>query len=66
MTLGVVMSVEVCHNCYGYRKVYSAAAMVTQLLDKQFSSAVSSHISINSGHHIECIDVPYSGKFSEV
>lgn len=49
------MSVEVCHNCYGYRKVYSPAAMVTQLLDKQYSSTVSSHISITSGHHIEYI-----------
>ena len=47
------MSVEVCLDCYGYRTVYSPAAMVTQLLDEQYSSAVSSHISVNSGHHIE-------------
>ena len=46
------MSVEVCLDCYGYRTVYSAA-MVTQLLDEQYSNFVSSHISVNSGHHIE-------------
>lgn len=47
------MSVEVCQNCYGYRIVYSPAAMVTQLLDEQYSHTVSSHTNINSGHHIE-------------
>ena len=51
--LNVVMSMEVCLDCYGYRTVYSPAAMVTQLLDEQYSSAVSSHISVYSGHHIE-------------
>ena len=51
--LNVVMSVKVCLDCYGYRAVYSPAAMVTQLLDEQYSCAVSSHVSVYSGHHIE-------------
>lgn len=49
----VVMSVEVCLNCYGYRRVYSPAAMVTQLLDERYSCTVSNHTSVTSVHHIE-------------
>ena len=49
----LVMSLEVCHDCYGYRTVYSPAAMVTQLLDEQYSSTVSRHTIVVNRHYIE-------------